>query len=153
MRPLNWPHVRSIVNAMDSSWKGSGMLVVEELEHAKRRNARIYAELVGYGSSCDASHITMPLPDGEGLTRCMSRALNSGAVPLDQVDTSTPRTSTQANDSIGLSLFNEFSATKRRPFQSLHERFHGSLPWSCWRIEAVYTALAIQRAPFPRLQN
>lgn len=76
--------------------EGSGILVIEELEHAKRRGASIYCELVGYGLSADAYHMTAPLPDGEGASRCMKMALRHAQANSEEVDyinahgTSTP---------------------------------------------------------------
>jgi 3-oxoacyl-[acyl-carrier-protein] synthase II len=77
--------------------EGSGVLILEELEHAKKRGARIYCELVGYGNTADAHHMTVPSPHGKGAARCMMRALRCAGVDTQEVDyinahgTSTPQ--------------------------------------------------------------
>ena len=70
--------------------EGAGVLVLEELEHAKKRGAQIYCEIAGYGNTADAYHLTSPAPGGEGAARCMKMALRTGGLNPKTFPTSTP---------------------------------------------------------------
>lgn len=79
--------------------EGSAVLVLEELEHAKKRGAKIYGEVVGYGSNCDAHHITSPNPDGSGAGKCMELAMEEAGITPEDVDyINAHGTSTPSND-------------------------------------------------------
>ena len=79
--------------------EGAGIVVLEELEHAKRRNAKIYGEIIGFGATTDAYHITSPCPDGEGGARAMQRALDDAKISANEVDyINAHGTSTHLND-------------------------------------------------------
>ena len=80
--------------------EGAGMLVLEELEHAQKRNAKIYAEIIGYGATSDAYHITSPCPNGEGGAKAMKRAIEDAKIKPEDIDyINAHGTSTHLNDS------------------------------------------------------
>lgn len=81
--------------------EGAGMLVLEELEYAKKRGAKIYAEVAGYGATCDANHITAPHPEGRGAIKAMQIAVESAGLRLDEIDyINAHGTSTPVNDPV-----------------------------------------------------
>jgi 3-oxoacyl-[acyl-carrier-protein] synthase II len=135
--------------------EGSGVLVVESLAHAQARGARIYAEIVGYGASADAYHITQPAPDGRGTTDCMRLALLSGSVdPLEVGYINAHGTSTPYNDANETqaikAVFGEHAA---RIAVSSTKSMTGHLLGGAGGIEAVYTALALHEQRLPPTIN
>ena len=133
--------------------EGSGMLILEELEFAKKRGARIYAEIVGYGMSSDASHITAPSLDGP--ERCMLAALKNGGINLDEIEyINAHGTSTQLNDS------NETNAIKKVFGQKAYKipvsstkSMTGHLLGAAGAVEAAFTVLALDRGILPPTIN
>ena len=135
--------------------EGAGILVLEEYEHAKRRGAKIYAELVGYGMSGDAHHITAPAPDGEGAQRCMRMALEVGGIALDQVDyINAHGTSTGLNDKYeSAAIAKVFGAQASKMSVSSTKGVTGHCLGAAGGIEAVLTVLAMHKSVIPPTAN
>lgn len=134
---------------------GAGVVVLEEYEHAKKRGAEIYAELVGYGMSADAFHITQPITSGEGAARCMRNALRSAGLNPEQIDyVNAHGTSTPAGDlgetkalktALGESAYNiPISSTKSMT---------GHMLGAAGGIEAVFSILSIRDGIIPPTIN
>lgn len=131
--------------------EGAALLVLEELEHAKKRGAKIYAELVGYGVSCDAHHITAPLADGSGAAACMKRALADAGIEGDKIDyINAHGTSTSMNDRAETAAVKmAFGDHAYRLKMSSTKSMTGHLLGASGALEAVLTSLAIKNAYYP----
>lgn len=135
--------------------EGAGVLVLEELEHAKARNAKIYAEVVGYGATSDAYHITSPSPDGEGAARAMKRAMECNNIkPEDITYINAHGTSTHLND-LGetLAIKLAFGDASKKVMVSSTKGNTGHLLGAAGGVEAVVCAKAIEDSFVPPTIN
>ena len=135
--------------------EGAGIVVLEEMETAKRRGAQIYAELTGFGMSGDAHHVTAPSPDGSGALRCMRNALRSGNTNTDEIDyinahgTSTP----QGDIAETMAVKSLFGGHAYDMALSSSKSMVGHLLGAAGGVEAIYTALAIHHQVAPPTIN
>jgi 3-oxoacyl-[acyl-carrier-protein] synthase II len=135
--------------------EGSGILVLESLEHALARGARIYCELAGYAATCDAFHITQPDPDGKGLSLAMSRALNDARLRPDEIDyINAHGTSTPYNDKFEtLAIKKVFGDHARRVLVSSTKSMTGHLLGAAGGIEAVISVKTLETGEVPPTIN
>jgi len=135
--------------------EGAGIVVVEELEHARRRGAEIYAELVGFGMSCDAHHITAPEPEGAGASASMRNALSDAGIAAEEVDyVNAHGTSTQFNDAMETrSLKRAFGGHAKKLAISSSKSMLGHMLGASGGVEFIAMALALKYQVIPPTIN
>jgi 3-oxoacyl-[acyl-carrier-protein] synthase II len=135
--------------------EGSGVLILEELEHAKQRGAKIYAEIVGFGESGDAYHMTAPDPEGDGAARAMERAITDSGITKDKISyINAHGTSTKANDQLETKAIKRvFEERAYRIPVSSTKSMTGHLLGAAGGVEAIICALALQNGIIPPTIN
>lgn len=131
--------------------EGAGALLLESYEHAAARGAKIYAEVIGYGSSCDAYHMTAPAPGGAGGAACMAQALADAGIAPEDVDyINAHGTSTPMNDSCETqAIRTTFGAHADKLMVSSTKSMTGHLLGAAGAVEAIFTALALKEGYVP----
>jgi len=134
--------------------EGAGVLVLEEYEHAKKRGAKIYGEIKGYGLSGDAFHITKPSEDGNGGYRAMEMAVKESELPLESIQyINAHGTSTPVGDLIELSAVERMFKNNNNIFMSSNKSAIGHLLGAAGAVEAVFTLKSLQSCIIPATLN
>ncbi|NDF15208.1 beta-ketoacyl-ACP synthase II, partial [bacterium] len=134
--------------------EGSAVLILEDYEFAKKRGAKIYAEIAGYGATSDAFHITQPLEDGDGGYRAMKNALTESGLPADAMDyINTHGTSTPLGDAQEAAAIQRLFPSNSRLHISSTKSMTGHLLGAAGAIEAAFSALSIRDSVVPPTIN
>ena len=134
--------------------EGAGVLILEEFEHAKKRNAKIYGEVKGYGLSGDAFHITKPSEDGSGGFRAMQMALKESKLASDEINyINAHGTSTPVGDMIELSAVEKLFGSNENLFMSSNKSAIGHLLGAAGAVEAVFSLKSLENKTLPPTLN